>query len=155
MNGWARIVWSLGLAATLGWIGAGAFGYRVVDQATLGLHTLASFAALLALLLAHGWMAVFALTSRNLVARVAGATSPALASACRATFLAGVLAILAASAQFSVSNALFPSRLAARTHAAAAAASIVVLVAALAVQARGLAAHGRAIAELDRAPGSW
>ena len=111
MNRWARIVWSLGLAATLGWIGAGAFGYRVVDQASLGLHTLASFAALLALLLAHGWMRC----SHSL-----RATRGAGCRACRqgslprcGTFLAGVLAIVVASAQFSVSNALFPSRLAA------------------------------------------
>jgi hypothetical protein len=154
MNRWAKIVWSVALAATLGWIGVGLSGYRVADQPTLALHTQAALVALLALLLAHGWMVVFALVSRRLVARAAGAAPRALAAACRTTLAAGFFAVSVALAQFALSNALFPARLVARSHALAAAASLVVLIAALVVEARALAAHARAVAALDRTPGA-
>jgi hypothetical protein len=150
MNRWAKIVWTLATLGTAGWVGVGLHGYRVADQPTLGLHTLGAFAALLVLLLAHGWMAIFALASRRLVARAAGGAPPALARACRATLFAGVLAMAAAGAQFWLSNALYPARLVARDHALAAAGSIVVLLAALVVEALALGAHARTVERLDR-----
>lgn len=148
MNRWANIVWSIALVATLGWLGAGALGYRVHDQRSLTIHTLASFVALLALLLAHGWMAVFALASRRFVARASGSDSPALASAGRAVLFVSLLAIVAALAQFTVSNALFPARLKAKGHAQAAALSASAIALALVVEMRALRRHARAVAEI-------
>jgi hypothetical protein len=152
MNRWARIVWSLALVATLGWIGVGVHGYRVADQPALHLHTLGAFVALLALVLAHGWMAIFALVSRGLVARAAGVPPRALAAACRATLVAGTLAVAIALAQFALSSALYPERFTARAHALAAGASLIALVGALAFEARALAVHAREVAALERAP---
>jgi hypothetical protein len=150
VNRWAKIVWTMSAAAAVGWIGAGALGYRVEDQRTLALHTLASFVALLALLLTQVWMAVFALASRTLVARATGGRDRALASAARWLLLASLFAIGAATAQFTISNALFPAKLRAKSHAQAAAASIVVVFAALVVEARALRGHGRTIEEIER-----
>ena len=149
MNRWAKIVWTMSAVAAAGWIGAGALGYRVEDQRTLAIHTLASFVALLALLLAQVWMAVFALASRALVARATGERDRALASAARRLLFASVLAVAAATAQFTVSNALFPAKLRAESHGRAAAASILVVVAALVVEARALRGHGRTIEEIE------
>ncbi len=148
MNRWARIVWSIALVGSLGWLGAGALGYWVEDQETLVLHTLASFLALLVLVLAQVWMAVFVIASRRLVARATGSDSPALASAARAVLLVSLIAIVAVCAQFTLSNALFPARLEPKQHAQAAAVSMAALALALIVEARALRAHARAVSTM-------
>lgn len=150
MNRWARIVLALSAAATLAWIGAGAMGWRVADDATLAQHTLVSYLVLLALVLTHGWVVAFAIVSnRLLVARAAiGAGARAqLARAGRIAVGAALAAVGAALALFLVSNALYPARLAERSHAIAGGASTAVLVVAWIAEWRALSRHGRELAK--------
>ena len=154
MNRWSRIVLALRALALLGWLGTGARGFRVADDSTLVGHTLVGFVALLAILLTQSWIAVFALVSTRLVRRRAEAgRAELLRSLGRARTTAVVAALLASGAalvQFTVSNALYPGRLVARTHLWAALGSALVVALALAVEAAALARHGRAIGALDR-----
>ena len=148
MNHWARIVLALSLAATLGWIAAGVLGYRVDDARTLAIHTLVSFAALLALVLVHGWVVVFSVVSVRLLRGRVEPLGPEVAMLVRArnvAAVAGGAAIACALVQFTVSNALFPARLPPRQHALAAGLSLVVLLAAWAAEAVALTWHGRAV----------
>jgi hypothetical protein len=146
VNRWSRIVLAISLAATLAWIAAGALGYRVHDARTLAIHTLVGFAALLALLLVHGWVVVFSVVSVRLLRAHVEPFGPLRMELVRTRNLAavaGVAAIVTVLLQFTVSNALFPARLQPRQHALAAGLSLVVLVAAWAAEAVALARHGR------------
>jgi hypothetical protein len=151
MNRWARIVLALSAFATVGWTASALAGYRVDSDATLARHTLFAFAVLLALVLTHGWVAVFALVANPLVRRRAAlpaATARALAAARRLAVAAAVVAIAAALAQFLAANALDPARLRAAPHAFAGWASVALLVLAWLAERHALARHGRALATL-------
>jgi hypothetical protein len=152
VNRWARIVLALSAAATLAWIGAGAMGWRVVDDSTLAQHTLVSFLVLLALVLTHGWVAFFVVVSSQLVGRRATISDQALRQlslARRVSLAAAFAAVAAALALFLLSNALYPARLAARPHALAAGAATAVLVAAWIAELHALKRHGRALAKAE------
>lgn len=151
MNRWSKIVLALTTVATAAWIGVGAYGFRVADEESFARHTLVAFVALLALVFSHGWIAVFAAVSPGMIRRQAGggAEFPGLRAARRFALPAAVLAILAAVAQFVVSNALYPSRLNRRAHLLAAAASAVILIVAVCFEALALRRHGGAVAALD------
>jgi hypothetical protein len=152
VNRWARIVLALSAFATLAWIGAGATGWRVVDDSTLARHTLVSFLVLLALVMTHGWVALFVVVSSRLVRRRATIPGEALRQLALARFvslIAAVAAVVAALALFVMSNALYPARLAARPHALAAAAATAVLVAAWIAELRALDRHGRALSTVE------
>jgi hypothetical protein len=153
MNRWSRIVLGLAALAAAAWLATGALGFRVADDRTLAEHTLLGFVALLGLVLTQSWIAVFALVSGRLIGRRTGGARPELielARAGRRATAAGVAAVVAATAQFTLSNALYPGRLDARSHLAAAIASAVVVALALVVETRALARHGRAAAALGR-----
>jgi len=152
VNRWARIVLTLAALATLAWIGAGAMGWSVVDDSTLARHTLVSFLVLLALVLTHGWVALFVVVSSRLVGRRATIDLEArrqLALARRASLVAAIAAVAAALALFLLSNALYPTRLLARPHALAAAAATAVLVVAWIAELRALKRHGRALSTVE------
>ena len=152
MNRWARIVLALAALATLGWVLAGASGWSVADDATLARHTLLSYLVLLALILTHGWVAVFAVASNRLVARRAtlpGTARRELSRARLAAFAAACSAVAATLAQFLISNALYPARLVARPHAIAGWATTGILVLAWIAERRALTRHGRALAALE------
>ena len=152
MNRWARIVLALAALATLAWAGAGEMGRSVVDDATLAQHTLASFLVLLALVLTHGWVAVFSLVSNRLVGRRVALDAEArrdLAGARRVACVAACVAVAAALAQFLVSNALYPARLVARPHAMLGWATTAALVLAWLAELRALTRHGRVLARVQ------
>jgi uncharacterized membrane protein len=149
MNRWSRIVWWLAIVSTAGWIAGGLLGYRAVDQLTLARHTLTSLVALLALILCHSWIALFSLVSRGLLSRTGAEIDRQLRSAIGIAAVAATVAIVAAVAQFTVSNALFPARLEATRHAIAGGSSVLVLVLALVFEGRALARHGAAVRTLE------
>lgn len=152
MNRWARIVVAMAAVATAGWIAAGVLGFRVADDGTLADHTLISFAALLLLLLSQTWVAAFALASERLALRRVDRRRAEAATMVRSGRIAALwagVAIVAALAQFTVSNALYPGRLEPRAHTVAGAAAALAIVLALAVEVRALRRHGRAAAALD------
>ena len=146
MNRWAKIVMTLAALATSGWVAAGALGFRVRDDSSLALHTLVSFSALLALVLLHSWVAVFAAWSaiglRPFAPRGAAAAVE-LRRIARRTLVASAAAVLVGGAQFVVSNLLYPAHLSPSAHGFAGAASAIVFALVLVVEARALAAHGR------------
>jgi hypothetical protein len=149
MNRWGRIVVFLSAVAGVAWAGAGLLGYRVVDAASLARHTLFSFSALLALVLAHCWVAVYLLTLERLLARRAAIVEPdaaALARARRRGLSGALLAIGAVVAQFSTANALYPGRIEPRWHALAGLASVLALLAALWLETGALRRAGAAVA---------
>ncbi len=150
MNRWSRIVLAIGLVATASWVGAAGIGFQVDSQESLGFHMMLSFGALLALVLVHGWVALFAIASERWVKSASGRASVELAATRRLAVGAASVALLAALLQFTLSNALYPARLQALPHALAGLASCLVLAAALIVEARALTRHGREIAALDR-----
>jgi len=153
VNRWARIVWVLAVAATGGWVFSAWLGRGVVSDPTLARHTLVAFAALLALVLAHGWIATYLLLLSRALPRAAELGREEK----RRLFdnrirgvVSAVTSILAALALFAVSNALYPARLEARPHAWFALVSCVVLTAALGLEARSLSVVGRLCRQLDR-----
>lgn len=154
MNRWAKIVLALAALATAGWLAAGVLGFRVRDDASLAMHTLVSFSALLALVLFHSWVAVFTAWSAAGLRRSAPrgtAAAVELRRIARRTLAAGAAAVLAGGTQFVVSNLLYPAHLSPGVHALAGAAATIVLTLVLAVEARALAAHGRIAARLASA----
>jgi hypothetical protein len=151
LNRWARIVFGLAFAASIAWIAGGALGYRIVDDESLAQHTLLGFVALLALILAHGWIVAFAAVSFRLVGQRVASHDPVVAELGRSRTGAAIgaaLAILASTAQFVVSNALYPGRLSPFWHAVSGALSALSVLAALAIEIRALRRHGRAIRAL-------
>jgi hypothetical protein len=155
VNRWARIVLTLAALATAGWIAAGVAGYTVASDDTLARHTLLAFSALLALLLTHAWVAVFAAASaRALRGRHSEASGAALVELVKAARLAAggaSVAIAAAVLQFTLSSALYPGRWPPRAHALAGLFATVLLVAALLIEARALRRHERAARALAEA----
>jgi len=152
LNRWARIVLSLSALSTAGWIVSGALGYRIHDPSALFRHTLIAFAALLGIVLTQAWIATFSIVSLRLARRLGLESREAFRRAARASgwsVIAALLSILSALILFTLSNALYPARLAARPHGEEAAASAAILVIALVVEARMLTRHGRAMAELE------
>jgi len=150
VNRWSRIVWTLSLLAAIGWIAGGWFGYEVRDGASLARHTLLVFFALLALVLTHGWVAIYLLAVEQLLrrrARPSQSEESSLARARRRGAIGAALAIAAALAQFAVSNALFPDRLDAGWHAWGALGTAMLLALAALLERSALAATG----ELARA----
>lgn len=149
MNRWARTALGLSTVAAAAWIAAGLLGYRVVDVASLARHTLVAFSALLGLLLMQTWVAVYLLTLERLMRRTRGwkaGDAAELARARRRGLLGSALAIVAASAQFTTANALYPARLDPSWHAVAGAASVVALIAALALETSALRRAGGVVA---------
>ena len=152
MNRWGRIVLALSALATLAWAGAGLTGRSVVDDPTLARHTLLSFVILLALVLTHGWVAVFALVSGSLLRRRVEPgmeTARQLTRARRLAVVAATVAVAVALAQFLVSNALYPARLKAGQHGMFGWASVVVLALAWLAERSALARHGSTLATLS------
>jgi hypothetical protein len=152
MNRWARIVVTLAGLAWAGWLLAGTIGFRVIDDGTLADHTLISFVALLGLVLTQAWVAAFALAAERLALPRADrdrAEAAAMVRSGRRAAGWALVATLAALAQFTVSNALYPGRLGARGHAAAGTAAALVILVAMILEARALGRHGRAAAALD------
>jgi hypothetical protein len=145
LNRWARIVWTLSLLAAAGWIAGGWAGYEVRDGATLARHTLLVFAALLVIVLTHGWVAIYLVTFERLLARDATLSahqSASLARARRRGAIGAALATIATVAQFAISNALYPARLVGSWHALAALVSSLALAFAAALEWRALSAAG-------------
>jgi hypothetical protein len=151
MNRWARIVLALSALATLAWAGAGLAGRSIVDDLTLARHTLLSFVVLLALVLTHAWVAMFALVSSGLLRRRIAPPAVAARELARARWsavIAAAVAMAAALGQFLVSNALYPARLKAGQHGLFGWASVAILVLAWLAERQALARHGRALATL-------
>lgn len=149
MNRWGRTALALSTVAAVAWVAAGLLGYRVVDVASLARHTLIAFSALLGLLLMQLWVAVYLLTLERLMRRAGGLSAGGaaeLARARRSGLLGSALAIVAASAQFTTANALYPARLDPTWHAIAGSASVVALIAALALETSALRRAGRVVA---------
>lgn len=146
MNRWGRIVWSLAALATAAWLASGLAGYRVADLPTLARHTLLAFSALLALALAHLWVAVYVVVFERLMRErvgVGAAEASALKAARRWGLGGAAIALVAAVAQFTSANALYPARLDPAWHAGAGFATLVALGAALAFEAAALRQAGR------------
>lgn len=146
MNRWSRIVWTLALLGALAWIVGGSFGYEVRDNASLARHTLLVFAALLALVFTHGWVAVHLLVVERLLrrsSRLSARETSIMASARRRGAAGATLALVSVVAQFAVSNALYPGRLGAGWHALGALGSALVLGLALTLEWAALTAAGK------------
>jgi hypothetical protein len=105
--------------------------------------------ALLALILCHSWIALFSLVSRRLLSRAGAEVDRRLTASIGVAAAAALAAIVAALAQFTVANALFPARLEAHRHAIAGGVSVLVLVVALVFEGRALARHGASVRELE------
>lgn len=151
MNRWARIVLAMSALATLAWAGAGFAGRSVVDDPTLARHTLLSFLVLLALVLTHGWVAVFAVVSGRLLRRRLTPPAQIARRLARARWLAvaaATLAVAAALGLFVISNALYPARLQARPHGLLGWASVAALVVAWLAERHALTRQERALAML-------
>jgi uncharacterized membrane protein (UPF0182 family) len=152
VNRWSRIVLSISATATLVWIGAGWLGYRVHDDRSLFVHTMLTFAALLALVLAHAWVATFAVVSVRLLrgtGSFGGAPYARLARQRNVAVGAALAAVAAALSLFTISNARYPAHLSPGSHALAAGLSALVLLGSLFAEARALAGQGRILAEAE------
>jgi hypothetical protein len=146
MNRWGRIVWTLAAVATAAWLAGGLAGYRVADLPTLARHTLLAFSALLALALTHLWVAVYVVVFERLMRDRVGldaAEASALRTARRRGLAGAAIALIAAIAQFTSANALYPARLDPAWHAGAGLVTLVALGAALALEAAALRRAGR------------
>ncbi len=152
MNRWSRIVLALAAVATLSWLYAGATGFRVNDDQSLALHTLISFAALLALVLTHTWVAVFVVVSERLIRRRGGCADSelrALAQARRRGLSGALASVGLAVSMFALSNALIPGHLDRRNHLVMAVIACLAVVGALLLEAQALSLHGRATRALE------
>jgi hypothetical protein len=156
MNGWAKVQYAIATAGTLAFGAVGLHGFRVAgDLELLPLHTQLALAATLALLLGHGWMILFTVTSELRLRRLAGAGEAALALA-RVRNLVGVaagLALAVSLGHFALGGRLFATQVPGWIHGATALAAALLQVVALAVEARQLGRHQRAVASLAAAPG--
>jgi hypothetical protein len=146
MTRWSRIVVGIAAAASVAWLVAGLAG-RDADAGPepLAVHTLISFGATLALLLADVWVIVYLATGARL-ARRAGLELARLARGRVLVYsLAGLAAALAV-ASFTLAGALYPGRLPAALHLALALATLVAQIAFVSVAARHLGRHEAALA---------
>jgi amino acid transporter len=152
MNRWARIQFGI---ATLGTLGFAAVGVQGLTDGTnrqlLTLHTQAALATTLALVFAHGWIAIFVLAFRRRARDLSGAAGE-LAAADRGLLAAAAAALAAVVTHFVLAGLMFATRAPAVLHGGIAAATLAVLIVALAVEARLLARHQRGVEALAALP---
>lgn len=155
MNPWSRIVLVLSAVATVAWLGGGMLGWSVQSDATLALHTLVSFGALLALLLCQGWVVVFLAVSERRIGALGGVPEAELreiARARRGASIAALLVLGAAIGQFASSSLTYPAHFHRLAHLVGGGFSVLLLTIAWGIEARALARHGRAVGRADGGP---
>lgn len=154
MNRWARIVLVLSALSILAWTASGLLGWRVESDATLAVHTLVAFGALLALLLCQGWVMVFLAVSEHKIAALGTVAASELAEISRArrdASIAAVLVLVATTGQFASSSLTYPAHFHRLAHLVGGAVSVLLLAAAWGVETMALKRHGRAVSRADDA----
>lgn len=140
MNHWSKIVLSLALLATAGWVTVGLAGEGAGRSPEgLTLHALLAYSAILVWVLADVWIVVFLAGCERAArrsARAGGTVLDDLARARRRVSALGAAAVALALGQFVASGLLFPGRMPYALHFALAALALIAQLALIVAGAR-------------------
>ena len=140
MNHWSKIVLSLAVLATAGWVAVGLAGEGAGRSPEgLTLHALLAYSVVLVWVLADIWIVVFLAGCERAARRGAGAGGAVLddhARARRRVSALGAAAVALALGQFGAAGLLYPGRMPYALHFALAALALVAQLALIVAGAR-------------------